>query len=133
ALSIADYLNKHYPPTTLINVPDWDSATFAYETRLRVDFLSNYPSNNHFIDNRIFFQTQNPDAAKDIAQRHGLNLVAACVSIPMSETARQSRAYREPTMIERLAEGNVPSWLKPVDMGIDTRFRLYETDLKGKQ
>jgi hypothetical protein len=128
ALTIADYLNKHYSPETLINVPDWDSATFVYETRLRVDFLSNYPSNDHFIDNKIFFQTQDLNMARQIAERHKFNLVTACTSIPMPEETRRTRPYRDPSMIERLAEGDVPPWLKPVSTGIETRFRLYKVD-----
>jgi hypothetical protein len=128
-LSFADYLNKHYGPKTLINVPDWDSASFLYETDLRIDFLSNYPSHDHFIDNKQFFQTQDVALARQIAARHGFDLVAVCVFIPMSPDMVASRPYRMPSMIERLKEGSPPPWLKPVPVtGVRTNYRLFEID-----
>ena len=127
-LSMTDYLNKHYPPNTLIDVPDWDSATFLYETDIKIDFLSNYPSHDHFIDNKAFFQTQNMDVARQIAERHGFDLVAMCSIVPMSPEVAASRPLRQPSMIERLREGIQPSWLKPVYTGIHTNYLLFEVD-----
>lgn len=127
-LSMTDYLNKHYPPTTRINVPDWDTATFLYESNLQVDFLSNYPSHDHFIDNRTFFQTQDVEAARKIAQSHQFNLVAVCSYIPMPPDFLASRPNRTPLFIERLKEGTQPDWLKPVFTGINTHYILYEVD-----
>ena len=127
-LSMTDYLNKHYPPSTMIDVPDWDSATFLYETNMKIDFLSNYPSHDHFIDNKAFFQSQNVDVSRQIAAQHGFDLVAICTVIPMSPETIASRAHREPSMIERLREGIQPSWLKPVYTGIRTNYLLFEVD-----
>ena len=128
ALSIAEYLNTHYTKETRVNVPDWDSATFLLETKLKIDFLSNYPSHDHFIDNKVFFQTQSPDAARDIARRHQFDLVAACAMIPMAPQIAASRPYRQPSMIERMREGTQPAWLKPVATDIQTNYRLFEID-----
>lgn len=127
-LSMTDYLNKHYSRDTKINVPDWDSASFLYETDLRIDFLSNYPSHDHFIDNRMFFDTQDVEVARQIAARHKFNLVAMCIQIPMNPAAAASRPYRQPTMIERMKEGIQPAWLKPVPVDIATNYRLFEVD-----
>ncbi|MBV8061928.1 MAG: hypothetical protein JO253_10455 [Alphaproteobacteria bacterium] len=127
-LGFADYLNTHYPPATLVDVPDWETARFVYYTNLRVDFLSNYPSHDKFVDNKLFFQTQNEDIARDIAIRHRLDLVSICSSIPMSRETALSRPNREPYMIERLREGNPPSWLKPVPLPIPTQYMLFEVD-----
>lgn len=127
-LTMTDYLNKHYSKDTLINVPDWDTATFLYETNLKVDFLSNYPSHDHFLDNRLFFQTQDVESAKEVAAKHKFNLVAMCTIIPMPPEMAASRPNREPTMLERMKEGIQPSWLKPVFTGINTRYLLFEVD-----
>ena len=127
-LSMTDYLNKHYSPDTRVNVPDWDSATFLYETNLKVDFLSNYPSHDHFIDNRAFFQTTDVEMARQIAQRHQFNLVAICTNIPMPAEFFASRPNRQPIFIERLKEHSQPNWLKPVFTGIQTNYLLFEVD-----
>jgi hypothetical protein len=127
-LPFADYLDAHYGKETKIEVPDWDSANFLYNTHLKIDFLSNYPSHDKFIDNRIFFDTQNMDQARDVAARHGFNLVALCLIIPMSAEAMQSRPRRAPMLIETLREGHPPPWLKPIDTEASGLYRLFAVD-----
>jgi hypothetical protein len=127
-LAFSDWLNRHYTKNTLLNVPDWDTAAFLYNTDLRIDFLANYPSHDKFIDNKTFFLTQDLDQSKEIAARHGFDLVAVCVLIPISQESLASRPYRKLTLIETLTAGNIPPWLKPVDTGLQTYYRLFAVD-----
>jgi hypothetical protein len=124
-LSFADYLNAHYAKNTVISVPDWDSAEFLYYTNLTIDFLSNYPSQDRFLDTKSFYQTTNPEVAKAIAARHGFDLVSICRQLPVSP---ESRHAREPMFMERLRDGPIPSWLKPVNTGLATYYLLFEVD-----
>jgi len=126
SLSIADYIDDHYSKDTLLLVPYWQSAEFLYETDVRLDFIANYPSHDKFIDNYSFIRTHNPDIARDIARRHGVNLVAICA---------YPQIYHQgiPDSIQMfsglLQVGHVPAWLKPVNTtGIETNYLLYEVD-----
>jgi len=128
ALEISDYLDTHYSKSTRINVPDFDTAAFLYHTHLTLDFLSNYPSQDRFLDNKAFFQTDEETRAASIAADHKFDLVALCIYLPLSQEAINSRPNREPMMMEKLALGQPPLWLKPVNMGITTHYRLYAVD-----
>ncbi len=130
-LDFAHYLNDHYTPDTVLNVPDSLSAFALYQTHLKIDFLANFPSQNKFIDNKTFFMTQDIDQARAIAKRHGFDLVGLCALFPLDPSATATRPYRDPMMVEKLIEGHPPSWLKPVDMGTQTDFLLFEVDKKA--
>ncbi|MDE1900325.1 MAG: hypothetical protein KGI37_01625 [Alphaproteobacteria bacterium] len=122
----AQYIDAHYPPDTLLIVPQWLSEHMLYQSDVRIDFVSNYPSHNKFIDNYAFFDTTDPDVARGIAQRHAVDLVAICTAarlyIPGAPLAQQSFAGR-------LETGQVPSWLTPIDASIPN-YRLYRIDKK---
>jgi hypothetical protein len=129
-LSIADYLNQNFDKNVDINVPDWDTAGFLYETHLKVDFLANYPSHDHFIDNKIFFASPNMDLVRHVAYTHNFDLVAACVIVPMSAEAAESHNKRSLSLIERLGSGSQPSWLIPIPLYFPTNYRLFAVDKK---
>jgi hypothetical protein len=130
-LNFAEYLDSHYTADTKINVIDSQSAYFLYYTKLKVDFLANFPSHDKFIDNRRFFAVPNENISRDIARQHGFDLVAVCKVSPMAIQDYLSRPYRQPTMNERLIESIPPTWLKPVPMDIQTDYLLYEVDHKS--
>jgi len=123
--NFSHYLDAHYDKNTLIDVPGSESAQVLYHSHLRIDFLNNYPSQNKFIDNQVFFGTQDMGVAKNIAIRHGFDLVALCMAgakkMPLADG-------EEPMMYERLKNGEPPRWLKPVNTGLEGRFRLYKVD-----
>lgn len=125
---IAPYINDHYGKDTTLIVPGDDSAKFLYHTNVIIDFLANFPSQNKFIDNTVFFQTQNPAVAQNIARRHNIDLVALCPALPLAPEDLKTRPYREPLFMELLAERNPPSWLKMVTIG--GNYILYEVDHK---
>ena len=127
-LTFADYLNAHYGPQTNLIVPDGDSAQFTYYTNVTIDFLSNYPSHNHFIDNLAFFRATDPDVARDIARRHRIDLVAICKVLPASPAFLATRPYRQALFMETLVNGPLPAWLHPVQTYTDTLFQLYAVD-----
>ncbi len=131
SLTLADYLNAHYNAATNIMVADWDSSDFLYETNLHVDFLANFPSHDHFVDNELFFFTQDEIEPRRIAQSHKLDLVAICPYGALPPDAAQTRPYRLPVLIERLREGTPPVWLKPVKLPIPTSYLLFEVDMNA--
>lgn len=130
-LAFADYLNSHYPKETRIDVPDWETARFLYYTNLQVDFLSNYPSHDKFVDNKMFFQSKKEALSRDVLIRHNVDLVSICRTIPMALQTALSRPNREPYMIERLREGDLPRWLKPVPLPTSMQYLLFEVDKKA--
>jgi hypothetical protein len=131
SLSMADYINDHYPKTTLLDVPYWHSAQMLYQTDTRLDFLANYPSHDKFIDNYNFFGTRDMEEARAIAVRHGFDLVTACVNpylyYPQLPDDKQ-------TLIARLQAGHPPAWLRRVNTGdLNTPFLLFEIDKAALQ
>ena len=72
--------------------------------------------------------TQDMNVAKDIATRHGFDLVAICTIIPMSYDAMRSRPMRAPMLIETLKEGNPPDWLREVPTGVPGLYKLFKVD-----
>jgi hypothetical protein len=123
-----NYISRHYSPNMLIAVPDWDSSAFLFETDLKIDFLANFPSNDHFIDNRRFFGGQDMGEARMIAETHGFDLVAVC-----GMTTEFPVQY-PPNMVDRMRAGwlgqlhVLPDWLKPVYTGVKTNYLLFKVD-----
>jgi hypothetical protein len=135
-LPIGEFIDKHYKKETLLIVPYWQSSEFLYYTNLKIDFLANYPSQDKFIDNYNFWGTHSVPMAADIAERHGIDLVAVC-QIPY--LYRNGLPETMQSFLGQLQVGHAPSWLKRVNTGdLDTRFFLYEVDktafkIKGAQ
>lgn len=121
---VGSYLNQHYSPQTVLNVPGILSSHMLLYSDLRIDFLNNYPSQNKFIDNEVFFGTQDLNVARDIAARHDFDLVGWC---RITNTSLPLAKGEEPMLYERLEFGQPPKWLRPVKMGIQG-FLLYEVD-----
>jgi hypothetical protein len=128
------YLNAHYPPETNILVPDWDSATFLYETNLHIDFLANFPSHDHFIDNKIFFGTQDIAQSEDIAHRHNIDLVAVCAWSPEYMGIVAAAPNPSSVTFQRLREGYLkkqgalPDWIHPIYLPVRTNYLLFGVD-----
>jgi hypothetical protein len=121
---VGSYLNQHYSSQTVLNVPGILSSHMLLYSDLRIDFLNNYPSQNKFIDNEVFFGTQDVNVARDIAVRHDFDLVGWCritnKPLPLAKG-------EEPMFYERLEFGQPPKWLRHVNTGIQG-FMLYEVD-----
>ncbi|HEU0117463.1 MAG TPA: hypothetical protein VFR09_02415, partial [Alphaproteobacteria bacterium] len=120
-----DYLNAHYSKDTKIIVPGADSSRMLYYSDLKIDFLNNYPSQNKFIDNQIFFGTQDQSMSKAIAIAHGFDLIAIC---PATMKPAPLAAGEEPMMFERMQLGPLPIWLKPVNTGLPGSYLLFQVD-----
>ncbi|MDR3450158.1 MAG: hypothetical protein P4M15_10510 [Alphaproteobacteria bacterium] len=123
SLSIANYIDDHYPPTTNLDVPSWNSAHFLYQADVHIDFLSNFPSQDKFIDNFAFFDTANAERAHAIALRHKVDLVAVCAIPSFYDPHKPEDAQ---SMLARLQAGHPPVWLQQLDTAaIETNFLLY--------
>ncbi|MFY9288861.1 MAG: hypothetical protein WAO98_10220 [Alphaproteobacteria bacterium] len=123
-VAFGEYLNRHYGKNTLLMVPGADSSRLLYHSNLRIDFLNNYPSQNKFIDNLVFFATQDQKTSQQIAQAHGFDLVAVC---RISMNRIPLKPGEEPMTYERLENGEPPIWLKPINTGIPG-YKLYRVD-----
>ena len=119
------YLSAHYSKDTLLISPGADSSRLLYYSDLKIDFLNNYPSQDRFIDNQVFFGTQDLEIAKAIALRHRIDLVAFCqiATIKLNPLS----PGEEPMLFERLENNQPPSWLIPINTGIGG-YKLYEVD-----
>jgi hypothetical protein len=126
-VGFGDYLNTHYGKDTLLMAPGADSSRLLYHTDLKIDFLNNYPSQDRFIDNEVFFGTQDLATAKDIALRHHIDLVAVC---HLASNLPPLKPGEEPMLYERLESGHSPDWLKPVNTGVPGMYRLYQVDIE---
>jgi hypothetical protein len=125
SLPMASYINAHYAPETLLIVPSWHSAQYLFQTDVRLDFLSNYPSHNKFIDNFAFFGTHDPGEARKIALRHGVQLVAICRS-PLLYNGDYPLSMQ--SFLGLMQVGHVPDWLKLVPTNNIPNYLLYEVD-----
>lgn len=124
SVAFGRYLNQHYTKNAVLMVPGADSSRMLFYSKLKIDFLNNYPSQNKFIDNETFFGTQDIAITEDIATRHNIDLVAVCRALA---DIKPLQPGEEPMFYERLQYGNVPPWLKPVQTGLPG-YRLYEVD-----
>jgi hypothetical protein len=125
---IAAYLNGHYAARTNLIVMEDESARFLYHTKLHIDFLANYPSQDKFVANQAFFQSQDESIAATIASRHHIDLVAVCPYLPVAAEDVQSRPQRAPMVMESLVEGHAPHWLKAVPIVWSGGYLLFEVD-----
>jgi hypothetical protein len=123
--AFAQYLDTHYSKDTNLLVPGVDSSRILFATNLKIDFLNNYPSQDKFIDNEVFFGTQLPSVAKHIVALHHVDLVAVC-KIAMKPMPLQPG--EAPMMYELLESNNPPPWLQPVEMDIPSVYRLFKVD-----
>ncbi|MDP6343450.1 MAG: hypothetical protein QF491_07960, partial [Alphaproteobacteria bacterium] len=77
-------------------------------------------------DTLAFFGASDPERAREIVDRRRVDLVLACPA------DRESRLYRgdgaKPTLLDRLAAGTAPAWLRPIPLPADLAawYRLYE-------
>lgn len=124
-LPIADYINRHYDEDTLLSVVSWDTSRFLYHAKTRLDFIANYPSQDKFIDNANFFNSSNEAQVRDIALRHGIDLVALC-RFPFY--GNPNLPLEQQPMQVRMQLGQVPRWLKPVQLNMQTNYLLYEVN-----
>ncbi len=128
SLPLATYLNAHYDKNTLLMEPSWLSAQLLYQLDMRIDFIANYPSHDKFIDNYAFYQTTDVTQARNIAARHGLDLVVTCMqNAPPSNLGIDDDGL---PFNMRMQIGHVPGWLKPVTLPFSTPYRLYAIDKK---
>lgn len=125
---IAPYLNTHYTADTNLIVMEDDSARFLYHTKLHIDFLANFPSQDKFVANQTFFQSQDENVSAAIAARHQIDLVVVCPYLPMATKDIQSRPHRAPMVMESLVEGHAPRWLKAVPIDWSGGYLLFEVD-----
>lgn len=126
--SVAPYINDHYNKNINLIVPGDDSAKFLYHTHVLIDFLANFPSQDKFIDNTVFFQTQDPNEARHIAISHHVDLVVLCPFLPLAPEAIQTRSQRSPMFMELLAEQNPPKWLRQINRVTPGSYLLFEVD-----
>jgi len=119
------YLDTHYTHDTNLIVPGADSSRLLYYSNLKIDFLNNYPSQNHFIDNQVFFGTQNYDDARRIALAHHIDLVAICRIYAQPTPLKPGE---KPMLFEALQMGQYPNWLSPVNTGFIDAYRLFEVN-----
>jgi hypothetical protein len=124
-LALSNYINHHYPPSTILSVPAWDSSRFLYYTDVVLDFVANYPSHNKFIDNKRIFESRDQDEARRIILRHNIGLIAVC-RVPLFLNAHYP--LEDQLLIALLQAKLAPPWLKLVDTGMDINYLLYAVD-----
>jgi len=128
---IAPYLNSHYGERINLVVPEDESARFLYHTHLHIDFLANFPSQDKFVANQAFFQSNVLNVSATIARQHNIDLVILCPYLPMIQQLAQSRPNRAPMLMERLVEGQLPQWLKAIPTNWPGHYLLFEV-IKSK-
>jgi hypothetical protein len=129
-----DFLNLRYGADKNIIVPMYTSDRFLLHSHLHIFFLANFPSQNKFMDAKTFYETFSEDQAHDIVVKNGIDLVAFCPKSPsyalQTKLTHQLIGNRT-RFAQRLITGQVPPWLKQIDIAAQTPWYLYEVQ-KGK-
>lgn len=134
AARITDFLNARYTADKTIIVPMYGSDRFLLHTNLHIFFLANFPSHNKFIPARLFYDTAFPDQARQIAAENNFDLVAVCTKAytATTQSALTNQLLRgRMSFGQALSAGQVPDWLRPVEIAASTPWLLFEVD-KGK-
>lgn len=126
-----DFLNQHYNADKTIISPLYFSDRFLLHTHLQIFFLANFPSHNKFIEAKAFYETHDPAEAKKIAAQHGIDLVAVCrqhYPMPKAGGLADQLLKNHISFGRMLVSGQIPDWIRPVDIAADTPWLLFEVD-----
>jgi len=69
------------------------------------------------------FTANDDDKAFEMVQEHNVNLVLVCPNSPELKLYAKGNSK---TFIDRLVEGNIPHWLKPIPAPEESDTLLYE-------
>lgn len=111
-------------PRTLLAFMDI-GPELLYRTRHRVVGTPYHRNGEGIYDGHWMLATDDLAAARDLMEQRGVDLVLLCQSPP--ERAFYARADGKENLYRRLAEGNPPAWLAPVELPgeLARQARLY--------
>jgi hypothetical protein len=120
-------LNHAEPtPKTLLAYADYGSE-LLYRTRHRVLAIPNHRPQPGFTATYRVLTTTDEQVARAELARFGVDLILLCPSATERSLFAVDRAAG-PTLYQRLADGQAPSWLRPVPLGpeLAASARLFE-------
>jgi hypothetical protein len=106
----------------------FDGPELLYRTRHRVVGTPYHRNGAGILDTHDFFAARDAEVARRIAARRGIELVLLCPS--GSERLFHTREG-EVTLLDRLATGAAPAWLRPLALPprLAEQYLLFEVDL----
>lgn len=121
--TVADALNQ-WPPATVL-APLFSGPELLYRSHHRTIAGPYHHNVQGMLDNFRAWLDTDDATAPEIIQRRGVKYVLGCTRIQ-----HQLKTEPDPSLAQRVANGNVPEWLKPLPWpdGVETDWRLYQVE-----
>lgn len=125
------YLMAQTPPGQVILSDIWNGATLTFGSDYQLVSLPIHRSGQALVDHYQFMNTDQPETARDIAEKYNVDLVMICGGAGFGSRQDQAKGPSQ-VMKHRMVRNAAPDWLTPITLPEQLlRFRLYQVQKKS--